>query len=445
MSVLTITPTYGTTLDLDDPNSGIQILKEGIALPVPAFEETYAAGADSEGGPLTNSAPQNVSATAQVILGKNGQTDVQFYDILRRWQTAIDACRRNGGVLVFTPPNGTAVTYDIVSARLTDWPMDGGYMRQHHMLSTAEFTCLPFGRLASQVQLLNIGSGNVTQVTSNAPLMDIQVNGVPGVTEALPILTLTDNATQAREYFDYGVAPIYAGESAALIDSDNLFLGTGAVQTTRTGAYDPNATGNNVIRGAALSSAGGYIGYASGTWYGPKRIKARIYQPNLSEIYLRAALQGPMASTVYNPWQTVQTPGAAGFVEVDFGVMWFNEPPSGGKGQNVVIYQYSPTRTNQLDLDYIEIYPAWIYGQVRQTNAIPSGGSAAIRYNSPPEVTPANWVLTGFTGGYLRLPPGDSHIVCKARRNDVAGAELDDQIADSLRATMTLTPRVSLL
>ena len=58
-----------------------------------------------------------------------------------------------------------------------------------------------------------------------------------------------------RRHVEWGLEKVQSAH-ALLIDSDSLTVGSGYAgsQTTRTGAYDPDATGNNVIRAALIAS-----------------------------------------------------------------------------------------------------------------------------------------------------------------------------------------------
>src|SRR3954471_16900450 len=88
--------------------------------------------------------------------------------------------------------------------------------------------------------------------------------------ETVPIRTLIWGA----EYMNYNPGAPWS----LLLDSDSLvtsgFAGTGA---TRTGAYDPGASGNSVIRTTVIGSTQAICGTGAQPHIGSFRVKARVY------------------------------------------------------------------------------------------------------------------------------------------------------------------------
>src|SRR4029079_15250408 len=136
-------------------------------------------------------------------------------------------------------------TFKVLSGEITGLPVsmdgdDAGWFKNSPVLEVT-LTCQPFGYGTETV-----GSGT----SSATPFVTVTLASVLGDVPAEGRLIVTDAATQARRYMEWGLENRYYDPATSLlVDSDSMTVtGTGGSQTTTSGAYDPNATGNNVIR-----------------------------------------------------------------------------------------------------------------------------------------------------------------------------------------------------
>jgi hypothetical protein len=202
---------------------------------------------------------------------------------------------------------------------------------------------------------------------SSSPIVTSYLAGVPGDVPAEGRLIVTDGSSQNRRYVEWGLEWRYMdGTLVLLLDSDSLvtsgFSGTG---TTRTGAYDPNAAGNNVVRGTLYGSPTAVCGTGNQSHVGTYRVKARVYASAAGQ-YVRFAWQegdGPYRANAYAVPSV-----SAGFSEVDLGLI--NIPPKQLGTQRwsgrVEGYTVGAPGTDTLDVDHLVFVPAGEgYGRAR--------------------------------------------------------------------------------
>jgi hypothetical protein len=103
------------------------------------------------------------------------------------------------------------------------------------------------------------------------------ITGVPGDATAEGRLLVSGTAQDMR-YIEWGLESLYYNPATSLlVDSDDMVTtGYAGVQTTQTGAYDPNATGNNVIRATLLSTPLVLCSTGNLAHVGVFRVKARV-------------------------------------------------------------------------------------------------------------------------------------------------------------------------
>jgi hypothetical protein len=150
--------------------------------------------------------------------------------------------------------------------------------------------------------------------------------------------------------------------------------GYSGAQTTRTGAYDPNAAGNSVVRGtlfdqvSALCSTATTLGHV-----GTYRVKARIW-PSATDVRVRLTWQegdGPFRS---NPWAT--PPTSQFFSEVDLGLVTIPPKQLGTQkwSGRIEAYTDGTSGTDTLDVDHLVLVPAAEgYGKARSALAVQFG------------------------------------------------------------------------
>jgi hypothetical protein len=223
---------------------------------------------------------------------------------------------------------------------------------------TVKLQCKPFG----------YGTPVTSSTASSAtPFVTIDVAALPGDVSGEGRLLITDAATQNRRYAEWGLDWRYMNAALSyLVDSDDMATtGFAGAQGTRTGAYDPNASGNNVITATLLSSPLGICGTTRLSHVGTFRVKARVFAA-AAGTQLRLAWQegdGPFRA---NPYAT--PPLAGVFCEVDLGMVTIPPKQLGTQSWQgrIEAYNASFPGTATLDVDYLVLVPAGDgYGRVR--------------------------------------------------------------------------------
>lgn len=176
-----------------------------------------------------------------------------------------------------------------------------------------------------------------TTFRSSAPIEAFQISGVPGHVDALGDLTLTELSSQTRRHIEGGLEPgsTYdpTTDPVVLLDSDQLVTsGTAGTGTTRTGAFDPNASGNSCISALLTPNPVAVCATGPQKHVGPRRVKARIaFSQALAttsdpELYLRLVWHDGDGTYRQNPWVALPASaadtGAQGkWYEVDLGTI----------------------------------------------------------------------------------------------------------------------------
>lgn len=208
---------------------------------------------------------------------------------------------------------------------------------------------------------------------STNPVLDRVIYGIEG--DAPPKLTLISSngsaATSVR-YEELGLGPDVAGPS--IIDSDDFVTtGFGGTQNTRTGAYDPNASGNNVVRATMYAEPSAILGTAAQIHQGRFRVKARVYA-TVADTRLRLAWQNEDGPLGRGDW--VIPPTINAFAMVDLGVIGPEASGLGTAGWTGRIEAYNAAG-GTLDVDFIALIPA-DYGTGRMGVNVAAGPTALV-------------------------------------------------------------------
>ena len=393
----------------------------------PKARPDWLTAADSEGAALARQPlHENRTITMKLRVAQQASMNAaldQIGVIRDKLYTASET--PNGLTLVWTPANSTrTVTFDVLHGEIPELPvgLDGqaySWFQQRPVI-TLEMTARPYW-YGSEV--------TTSTATSATPFVTLEVPSVPGDVAALGRLIVTDNATQLRRHVEWGLENVYYNSGLSLlVDSDSMVTsGYSGTATTRTGAYDPNATGNNVIRTTLFGSSlvamcnTGVLAHI-----GAYRVKARVYATADSRV--RLAWRTGDASYVNNPWDA--PPVFNAWSEVDLGVIQIGPVTTGTQRWDGIVQAYSPNAVSgTVDVDYLTLVPAgegygkaYVPPRVYQPGALAAfddfdNMTPAANLNTRTPSLGAAWVTAGmatdFTG-QATLPSTGSPTVVRA-------------------------------
>lgn len=204
-------------------------------------------------------------------------------------------------------------------------------------------------------------------VTASLPVITLEVPSVPGDLPAETRVVLTDMVTapgQSRRFVEIGLENRHYDESKAanggtapplVLDSDSLvtsgFAGAG---TTRTGAYDPGAAGNSVIRATLTGSPVAVCGTGDQKHIGTFRVRGRVWASS-SSVRARFAWQDGDGPFRANPYATPAVVGA--FARVDLGLITIEKAALGTQRWAGRVEAYGDAG-DTIDVDDLELIPA---------------------------------------------------------------------------------------
>lgn len=250
---------------------------------------------------------------------------------------------------------------------------------------TVKLTCRPFGH-GEEKRVL-------APVQSAAPLQSALLEDPGGDVPAEARVILTDKAGQDRRHGELGLEQLESKEASPtlLLDSDALVTtGFAGAQAARAGSYDPNASGNNVIRATAVSAAVAMCSTGPIANIGSFRLKPRIYA--LSEnIRIRASYKvgdGPFQALEWKQPTVINA-----FSEIDIGEATLDRLLKGTQKSEIRIELKSLGANSAVDLDYLSLLPTGKgYGKAR--------GLASDDPNNLLAYDEADQAAGNLTGGY---------------------------------------------
>lgn len=413
----------------DFTNFRIQAFDPGVA----PKRWNWIQGADSDGAfPAEEADYDNAETTIRVRVTQQTTMDAALTKI----GTLVDAIQEAGkqelgSPLVWTPAGSTkSLTGYVLGGEVTGLPIemsgdDAGWFVRAPVL-TIKLYRRPFWYGAE----VTVGAS-----TSTAPLIEYTVASVTGDVAAEGRLIVTDNATQSRSHLEWALEQRYYNAATSLIlDSDSIvtsgFAGTG---TTRTGAYDPGAAGNSVVRGTLTTTPLAICGTGNLSHVGTFRVKARVYANPIvassiaDDFKVRMTWKegdGPLRSNDY-----VSPLVVAGWCEVDLGTVSIPEKTLGTQRWTGQVEAYSEAAGDTLDIDYLLFLPtAEGYGKARTPAALqaPTSFSARDEFdqvagNLNAKLLPAGgtWTTSGDATDLAVEATG--HTVQRSTTADVAG------------------------
>jgi len=399
---------------------------QGFDAPPPKKRYEWADGGDADGAALVRDPLfENREVTLRVRVAQRATMDLALAAVAAVTDKLEEAEKQPDGLdMVWTPANGTkSITFKVLSGEITGLPVtmdgnDAGWFKNSPVINVT-LTCKPFA-YGPEV----VGSGT----SSATPFVALTVASVTGDVPAEGRLIVTDAATQNRRYLEWGLEQRYYNASTSLlVDSDNMVVtGTAGAQTTRSGAYDPNATGNNVVRATLNRSIVSVVATGDLGHVGTFRVKARVFASS-GTVYARLAWQegdGPFRANAY-----VMVPITAAFAEIDLGMISIPPKVLGTQRWSGRVEAYCDVPGITLDVDYLVLVPAGEgYGRVRAIGPTPpatisgyddfttlgSGSGLTTR------VAPAGgtWTTSGATTDFTGLTVGTQQTVGRSTTAD---------------------------
>mgnify|MGYP000297058842 CR=1 FL=1 len=354
-------------------NDAALILEE-VDLTPPSPRPEWAQGADSDGALLVRDPLFENRVIRMKVRVAQKATMLLAAQAIAGISRKLQECEMepDGLPLVWTPADGTVVgkTFYVLSGSITELPVswEGLYFAKSPIV-TLELTCKPHGYGAEVV---------LSAVSSTEPVLTLTVANVPGDVPAEGRLIVTDPAgtAQARRTVEWGLEQrYYNAATSLLIDSDSLvtagYSGTG---NTRTGAYDPGAVGNSVVRALVGTIPSAVCSTGDQSHVGSFRVRARIFSVGTASTKIRLTWQdgdGPLNSNAY---ATVPVPDA--WCEVDLGIITITPARIGAQRWLGRLDAFGATGVVEtLDVDYLRLVPTEGYGRARGPN-VPQVGIA---------------------------------------------------------------------
>lgn len=354
--------------------SPTDIILQGYDVPPPNKRLEWAQSADFDGAALVRDPLcDNREVTLRLRIRQQSSKDSALAQLGVLSKKLEEAEQQPDGLpLVWTPADATkTMTMYVLSGVVESLPIvldgdDQGWLLGAQQggpspVVNVKLTCKPYG-YGTQF--------NTSSATSGAtPYLNLVLPSIPGDVPAEGVLQVSDTAAQIRRHIEAGLEWRYFNAATSnIIDSDNMVTsGFQGTQTTRSGAYDPNASGNNVIRMICTNTTLAACGTGDQTHVGTFRVKARVYVSALTattsldaadKVKIRLTWQdgdGPLQSNAY-----ASAPIQGQFCEVDLGIITIS--PSSTTTQRwagqVEAYTGNLAGTDTVDVDYLLLVPA---------------------------------------------------------------------------------------
>lgn len=368
MPIVIPAPGIGT-----DPESfeldGLQLndtvtLSLASAVHVPAAKKPeWTAGDDSQGALLARD-PLHDNCTWELRLQIEPQATMNAaLAHIAAIEDKLQECSKHerGLPLVWDPANSSLppITWRALLGEITDRPIDheNGWFAQAPTLGI-RLTCLPFGEGEEFL---------AATVTSDAPIVELDVDAIPGAVAATGRLVVTDAAAKARRYCAWGLeSRHYDPGTPLIVDSSSMitagYIGTTAVQS---GSY-----GGTVIAANARTRSQAICGLGNLAHIGRFRPHLRIHAsaPTIALRLVWQALDGPLRSLSY------KVPVQTGWNHVDLGSINVPSAQSGTQRWTGRIEAFSTAAGGEaLLIDAMWLIPAERFGRARSSYAYGPG------------------------------------------------------------------------
>ena len=398
---------------LSDPD--IRLLQDGLEMPLVARELTYAESADSDGRRRVRSKNQN--AEGRIGLHISGTSDSHFWDKVDNVIELVESAHRNKGNIVYEPPGGTAVTYDLESITVTGLPQQGIELQNRRSDAEITFEARPYGRLAA-TQIISGG-------TLDGPIDYVTVENVPGQVVAFGDLELTEASSQTRDFVEIGVQadfdptnpePLFltAGSMADAGGTLTGVTGTAGTASRPAGAYTTSGGNSYTIR-TGLSTTPTACATTSvrphkGLW----KIRARV-RATADGVRVRLSWRTGNSAFTQERWAYV---GAGSrWVDLDLGTL--DIPAlSGTQAFEARIEAASQSGYPNFDIDTVSLLPADRYLKLRgrvisettsgliAADDFESHSAGTLNGKTPPITAGGNWIESGSGSNFTVVDGG---------------------------------------
>lgn len=266
--------------------------------------------------------------------------------------------------------------------------------------------------------------------SGTAPITELELPNVPGDVAGTVRLVVTNRSgTDPLRYVEWGEEQrgyTPASPAPLVVDSDSLVTsGFSGAQTTRAGAYDPNAAGNSIIRATLYTQPTVVCGTGTLAHVGRYRVSARGYASG-STVRVRLSSRAGEGGYLSNAWTAPVASGA--YAKFSLGVIDIPAAVTGSQAWDGRIEAYSTDESAPtVDIDYIELMPesegrGISRAQVPAVSGILvgsddfTGTTAAANLNTRAAPIGGTWATSGaatdfvFSDGDIAFP-SEEHVV----------------------------------
>jgi hypothetical protein len=396
-------------------NANIRLAQDGLEMPLVARELTYAESADSDGRRRVRTKNQN--AEGRVGVNISGTSDSHFWGNVDNLVELVDSCHRNRGSIVYQPPGGTAVIWDVESMTVSGLPQPGVELRRRRQQAEVTFEVQPYGRLAP-IELISGG-------TLDGPIDYVTVENVPGQVMAFGDLELTEISSQTRNFVEVGVQadfdptnpePVFltAGSMADAGGTLTAISGAAGTALRPAGAYTTSGGNSYTVKTRLSATPTSLVTTSSRPHKGLWKLRARV-QGDADGILVRLAWRVGNGPWTREGWRTAAT--ASAWLDLDLGTI---DIPTltGTHSFEARLEAVAQTGYPNIDVDSISLIPADRYLKVRgvtiseTTSALlaaddfNSHAAGTLTAKTPPVTAGGNWTGSGDTDDFNVIAGG---------------------------------------
>lgn len=375
-------------------NANIRLLQDGLEMPLVARELTYAESADSEGRRRVRSKNQNAEGRVGVII--SGTSDSHFWDNVDNLVEVVESCHRNRGSIVYQPPGGTLVNWDVESITVTGLPQPGIELRRRRQQAEVTFEVQPYGRLTE----VTLSTGG----TIDGPIGGVTVSSVPGQVDAFGLLTLTDASTQTRQFVEVGVQHDFNPSSPEpLLLTAGTMAGAGGTLTglsaaagtasRPTGAYTTSSGNSFTLQSVVDTNAVALATTSARPHKGLWKVRTRV-QSNATSTLVRLAWRVGNGPWSREQWRSVPNSGI--WHDIDLGTIDIPQL-SGTHSWEGRVETIAQTGTATVNLDTVSFIPCDTYTKLRGSRTQDTGVVALVASD---DFSTLSGTLSGGTVGY---------------------------------------------